>query len=165
MTGDGLLSLGECQVTSLAGNIDIENNRVKSFLGEGRCNLTTVSGDQGSEHKPPNLQDVLVARLKAIPDGKISETARRAGMAPEALLRIRRGESTDVKLSTLERIAHGLGESPIVLLGGADRGPAPTAPPQAAAIDPKVVRRVIRKLRGAFDEVEKLALTLPDEDA
>jgi len=68
----------------------------------------------------------VVARLRAIPDGEISDTARRAGLSLRALMRIREGHG-DVKLSTLVAIARALEVHPAQLLGGSAprRRPAP----------------------------------------
>lgn len=58
------------------------------------------------------LEAALVRLLKDIPDGKVSETARRAKMSSQALFRLRRGENLDVRLSTFSRLADAL-ERPI----------------------------------------------------
>lgn len=80
-----------------------------------------------SEPKSAAFQAALVARLRAIPDGQVTATAKRAGVPLTQLLRLRRGENTDVRLSTLERLARGLGELPGLVLSGRDL-PAETQP-------------------------------------
>jgi transcriptional regulator with XRE-family HTH domain len=74
----------------------------------------------------PTIRNALVTRLRAIPDGEISDTARRAGLSLRALMRIREGHG-DVKLSTLVALARALEVHPAQLLGGSAprRRPAP----------------------------------------
>jgi DNA-binding Xre family transcriptional regulator len=59
-----------------------------------------------------------VARLAKVPDGEVSALARRARMSPRQLQRLRAGKLTDVKLSTLTRIAEALGLDLATLIGG-----------------------------------------------
>lgn len=62
-----------------------------------------------SQHvTPTRLEAALVERLRAIPDGQITKTAARAGLPLRHLVRLRKGENVDVRLSTLERVAKGL---------------------------------------------------------
>lgn len=60
----------------------------------------------------------------------VSETARRADMALTALLRLRRGEALDIRISTLARLAQAMGRSADELLGL--REPPPNAAAEAA---------------------------------
>jgi transcriptional regulator with XRE-family HTH domain len=92
------------------------------------------------------LQALLVARLRAIPEGRISETARRANVSLRQILRLREGKNADVRLSMLERLARGLEESPSVILGGRDatKGERQARP---AGIDPEAVRQLLKDLR------------------
>lgn len=72
---------------------------------------------QGRTPRPFPLQAELVTHLQRIPEGDISETARRAGISVRQLLRIRAGEA-DIRLSTLQRLADAMGVHGCVLLGG-----------------------------------------------
>lgn len=101
------------------------------------------------------LQRALVVRLRAIPAGKLAATARRivraqGGKDTDAdfeqrteaekrqIQRLRAGDNTDVKLSTLADIARALGESPLEILAPAARRPAPIG---RRAGKPRGVRR------------------------
>lgn len=90
-------------------NLVSHDESVKMFFRPGPHTLTPVSA--------PALETALVARLKAIPDGKIAAAARAAGMDTTSLLRLRRGVSTNVRLETLGRLAAALGEPIGALLG------------------------------------------------
>jgi transcriptional regulator with XRE-family HTH domain len=92
----------------------------------------------------------LVARLQAIPEGEIAATARRAGMNPRHLRRLREGKNADVQLSTLERLAVGLRE-PLGWVIDEGATPPPTPTPQPKKLDGRPLRRLLR-------DVEKLAL-------
>lgn len=70
----------------------------------------------------------LHAAVAAIPDGEVSETARAAGLALTQLLRLRRGENLDIKISTLARLAQAMGKTADELLGLQE-------PPQNAAAE------------------------------
>ena len=105
--------------------------------------------------------DRLVTRLKEIPDGEISATARRAGLPARHVRRLRGGKSPDVRLSTLEKLAIGLREP----LGWViDDGPAPTTPAAPKPLDARPIRRLLRAVEklGA-DALAVAALLPPDE--
>jgi len=93
-----------------------------------------------------------VIRLRAIPEGKITATARRLAAlrgsddfeaARRALLRIRAGTNTNVRLDTLEEIAKALGEDPLEILSRQPIRPAPIGrrlgKPRAARRQPDAV--------------------------
>src|SRR5262245_63800805 len=62
--------------------------------------------------------DHLIARLRAIPDGFVADTARKAKLTYRQLLRLRKGERIEgIRLSTLERLATALGVTVGTLLG------------------------------------------------
>jgi transcriptional regulator with XRE-family HTH domain len=110
-----------------------------------------------------------VARLKAIPDGQIAETARRAGMKDTQLMRLRRGENTDIKLSTLERLARGLQTPVSQLLTDLETNSGVTVVSESREeyrVDRRLTRahaRAVKKLREVAEILEKSASTLPDE--
>ena len=112
------------------------------------------------------LQANLVKRLRSIPDGQVSETARRADMPLTQLLRLRRGESPDVKLSTLSRLARGLGIPPTELLADLEAGETyehvdrPGLPPKTA----RAVRALVKKTRELADVAERVVAELPDDE-
>lgn len=106
------------------------------------------------------VQMQLVERLKEIPDGEISATARRSGLALQQLLKLRRGENTDIRLSTLVKIARGLGVTPASLIS--DPRPLPKRP-ISAPINPRMVRGLIKKTRRFVEDVQRFVETLPDE--
>ena len=104
---------------------------------------------------------MLVARLRAIPDGQIASVAERAGMDATAIRRLRRGQATDIRLSTLERLARGLQESAEALI--ADPDPAETPEPTSErGVDPQLVRRLVRKTRAFAADVERLLVDVPE---
>lgn len=71
---------------------------------------------------------------KAVQDIKdVSATARRAEMALPALLRLRRGEALDIRISTLARLAEAMGKSTDEILG--------LEPPDPAAISAEKLKR------------------------
>jgi DNA-binding Xre family transcriptional regulator len=70
--------------------------------------------------KKTALERALVARLKAIPKGEIAAAAQAAGLDLGQIMRLRRGEHTDIRISTLDRLATGLGESVHNMLASAD---------------------------------------------
>lgn len=106
--------------------------------------------------------EALAKRLKAIPDGRVSDTARKAGITLRHLMRLRKGDSASVGLSTLEGLADALGESIGSILGERADHPvkAVAAPP---SVDPRGVRRLIRKLRDVATEAEKIESQLGEE--
>ena len=61
--------------------------------------------------------EALRAALRAIPDGQMTATSNRAGISLTQLLRLRRGERLDVRISTLARLARAMGKSADELLG------------------------------------------------
>lgn len=85
-----------------------------------------VRTNSGRAERPGALQAALVAQLQRIPEGDISETARRAGISVRQLQRIRAG-AADIRLSTLQRLAEALGVHGAALIGGTPprRRPAP----------------------------------------
>jgi transcriptional regulator with XRE-family HTH domain len=87
--------------------IGISQTLVKRFLA--RTDMLQAVATEPVEQKGLSaLEAALLERLKAIPDGRISETARRAGVSAQALFRLRRGESPDVRISTFVRLAAAL---------------------------------------------------------
>lgn len=78
----------------------------------------------------PSPTSALHAAVLAIPDGQVSETAREAGLALTALLRLRRGEALNIRIATLARLAKAMGRSTDELLGL--REPPPNARAEAA---------------------------------
>jgi transcriptional regulator with XRE-family HTH domain len=71
----------------------------------------------------------LKRQLAAIPDGKVSDVARRAQISPRQLRRLRAGQIGRVQLDTILRLADALDVSAAELLGGASphaKRPAPT---------------------------------------
>lgn len=105
--------------------------------------------------------DALLARVKAIPEGDVAATARRAGMPHRHLTRLRQGLSPDVRLSTLEKLAHGLGEPISALIGEKDWKPPAPKP----SIDPRVVRQLLRRLAAVADASRKVAEQLPADES
>lgn len=89
----------------------------------------------------------LHAAVAAIPDGEVSETARAAGLALTQLLRLRRGENLDIKISTLVRLAQAMGKSADELLGL--ESPPPNAGAEAA------LRRVDQMMEDRRKQLEK----------
>jgi transcriptional regulator with XRE-family HTH domain len=70
----------------------------------------------------PTLDRTIAAimrRLAAIPDGDVSDVARRAGMSPRQLRRLRAGGLKHAQLVTLVHLAEALGITPAELVGGA----------------------------------------------
>lgn len=59
----------------------------------------------------------LLAALKAIPQGEISGTARRSGIHITQLARLRRGESLNIQIETLKRLAIAMGKTSDELIG------------------------------------------------
>jgi len=80
------------------------------------------------EKKSPT--EALRAALLSIPDGQVTETANAAGLALSQLLRMRRGENLDIKISTLTRLAQAMGRTTDELLGL--REPSPNTVAEAA---------------------------------
>lgn len=112
---------------------------------------------------PPRktLQELLLDRLRAIPEGAVAQTARAAGMPVRHIVRLRQGKSLDIRLSTLERIAAGVGITPAELLtdpalGGLTAAEirAIAAPrPQAPKPRPRIPRTKVRALQKRIDEL------------
>jgi hypothetical protein len=90
-------------------------------------------------------QNALLERLKAIPDGEVTSTAKRAGLPLRHLMRLRAGQSLDVRMSTLEKLAKGLGEplgslvteAPPIMIAFSEREPSDYRAPSPAPAPPK----------------------------
>jgi transcriptional regulator with XRE-family HTH domain len=80
-------------------------------------------------------------QLARIPDGKLSEVARRAGLSVRQLHRLRSGELRDVKVSTLTRLAEALGVPLVSLIGGSSPRPRRPAPVGRRRGRPRTMRR------------------------
>lgn len=109
----------------------------------------------GEVRTPLPVHEALRARVNAIPEGQVSQTARDAGLDLTQLLRLKRGEALDVKLSTLSRLASALGEPIGQALG--ETGEA--TPARGAILNPKVASRIARNLAEA---TRRLALVSAD---
>lgn len=132
---------------------------VKCFVARGTgSTLPAVSTDKKSTNSP-TLQEIVVSRLRAIPDGEITATATRAGIGLHQLLRYRRGENADIRLSTLEKLCRALGEPPSKVLEAAKVNAR-----AKATVDPRVVRSVVKQLLVVAAAAEKLERELPPED-
>jgi hypothetical protein len=103
----------------------------------------------------------LIQRLKAIPEGEISATARRAGLPGRHLRRLREGRSPDVRLSTLVKLAAGLRE-PLGWVIDDGVPPAPTMPEKK--LDLRVVRKLLRDVEKLSADAKTVAVLLPDEE-
>lgn len=122
------------------------------------CTLPAVSDDGRS----PGIQGVLVQRLREIPDGQITSAAKRGGLELTQILRLRRGENTDVRLSTLERLAKGLGVTAASLIAHESLKVEPP-PQQSRGVDPRLVLRLIKRSRAFVADVQRFAEALPDD--
>lgn len=101
----------------------------------------------------------LHAAVSAIPDGDVSETARRADLALTQILRLRRGENLDIKISTLARLAQAMGRSTDELLGL--RAPSPNTVAEAAVrrMDQMMEQReqqIRKEIEAAAKQLERL---------
>ncbi len=94
--------------------------------------------------------DRLVERLKAIPDGEVAATARRAEIGYRQLMKLRAGKNADIRLSTLEKLARGMRTTMADLLGE-----NPQAPRQ---VDRAITAREARSL----ERVRRAAATLAE---
>lgn len=89
--------------------------------------------------------------------------SRRSGIALTAILRLRRGEATDIRLTTLEKLALGLQVRPAELIDDPQLV-VPPAPP-SRSIDPRLVRGLIKKARAFVTVVERYAMSLGDDES
>jgi transcriptional regulator with XRE-family HTH domain len=109
------------------------------------------------------LHAALVARLKAIPDGQVSQTARAAGLQLRQLMRLRAGENVNVTLGTLERIARGLGKSPSELLKSLEESAGATyeqTPAGVLVVDQRKLERLRNGLSGIAAQTRKVVAQL-----
>ena len=103
----------------------------------------------------------LLERLRRIPAGEIAATARRAEMDPRHLQRLRSGESLQVWLSTLERLAQGLGESIGAMLG---EGPSELRiRPEPVRPELPALRRLLRQIEAMAEDARAVSALLPVE--
>lgn len=119
------------------------------------------------------LQELLLERLKAIPEGAVAHTARAAGLPVRHIVRLRQGKSLDVRLSTLERLAAGLGVTAAELLTDPSVGgltaaeirsiAAPTKP--LPTIPARKLRTLQRQVDRVFEELSKYGERDEDDDA
>ncbi len=70
---------------------------------------------------PPRILAALRRAALKIPDGKIGDIARRAGMSRRQLTRLRAGELLDMRVSTFVRLVRALGATTAEILGDTRR--------------------------------------------
>ena len=109
-------------------------------------------------------QTALHDRLRAIPAGQVSATARAAEIALRQLNRLREGKNLDVRLSTLEKLATALGQA-IVIGPGAEMIAAATTEraPADAVLDARTKRRLRRQLEAVAAAAEKAMALIPKD--
>lgn len=103
----------------------------------------------------------LLAALKAIPQGEISGTARRSGIHITQLARLRRGESLNIQIETLKRLAIAMGKTSDELIG---LSPADFVVPADAHISTKDAAKVRKKLSRVAEQIAELVAALPREE-
>lgn len=134
---------------------------VKYFSRPRGVTLPEMSGDTPPKPLPPlppGIQGNMVQRIRAIPNGKISETARRAGIALETVLKWKRSEGTNVTLETLEQLARGLQIPPsAVIAGPGDEAYLPPETREPLPPDPHLAR-ALTKVRAALDDAERAVI-------
>jgi len=123
---------------------------------------TLLAPMTAATQRPPATARLL-ARLKAIPEGEVAATARRAGLAHRHLSRLRAGGNLDVQLSTLEKLAQGLGTSIGAMLGEGEPGEPVSPEPRRPEI--KVLRRLLRRLGDVAEDARFVAAALPEDPA
>lgn len=101
--------------------------------------------------------DRLIERLRAIPEGQVAETARRAGITYRQLLRLRSGTGImGVRLSTLEKLAEALDE-PVGVLLGETGAPPPRERAQRRGPDDRQIQQMVRRFQRVADEAAAAA--------
>lgn len=100
----------------------------------------------------------LVSRLRMIPDGEVAATARRAGVAYRQLMKLRAGQNADIRISTLEKLAQGIGTSMADLLG--DDPAAAQRQPRISSDWARRVERLAYEASSLAAAAEKLAVVV-----
>lgn len=100
----------------------------------------------------------LHAAVKSIPEGKISGTAKAAKLDVTQLARLRRGESLNIQIETLKRLAIAMGKTSDELIG---LSPADFVVPADAHISTKDAAKVRKKLSRVAEQIAELVAALP----
>lgn len=125
------------------------------------CQAFFVTGDTNMIRYVTPAAERLVRRLREIPDGEVSATARRAKLPLRHLLRLREGKSPDVRLSTLEKLAEGLREP----LGWViDDGVQPASSQPERPLDTRALRRLLRDLKKLGHDARIVEAFVPDPE-
>ena len=101
----------------------------------------------------------LFAALKAIPEGQVGATSRKAGIAHSAMARLRRGESLNIQIETLKRLALAMGKSADELIGLVPSDF--THIPEDANVTPAQAAKMRKNLERVSDVVASLLKALP----
>lgn len=98
-----------------------------------------------------NTSESIHRVLDGIPPGRVAEIARKAGIQPRALARLRAGQSLDIRASTLARLCVALGITADQMLG------LSPPPPPPAAMTSSDVERLRHLLERQASELSRAA--------
>lgn len=113
-----------------------------------------------SDHPPMTATEALYAAVRAVPEGQVTATAKRAGIKDTQFSRLRQGKNLNIGITTLAKLARAMGKSADELIGLTK--PDPGAITGSVHVSGDAAAKVRKKLARIAADVNALVGSMPE---